>query len=199
MSHLNWPATVKLGALLVPCVASAEIYAWIDPSGAVTYSNLPPPPSARVFDVIKETPPPTPEAQAAADAAYRARMKELDERLQQMEREIAMTRQPMMPAPQPYPYEPSNAGYAPPPSYGPGCDPEYFDCGGWYGPAYYVTGFGPYGHRFRRGEFHHHRDFGGGLSNGRPFGGVPRSGGFRSGPSRTSMSSGTSGGMGRGR
>jgi hypothetical protein len=182
MSRLIWPATVKLGALLgalmLPCVAGAEIYGWVDPSGNVTYSNLPPPQSARVFDIIKETPLPTPEAQAAMDAAQRIRMKELEERLQQLERE----RPPVLAAAPPYPapYAPSNAGYGPPPSYGPGCDSEYFDCDGWIGPAYYVAGLGPYPYRFHRGEFRNHNGFRGGLSNGRPFGPGPRSGGFRS-------------------
>ena len=40
------------GCLLAPSAAVAEIYGWVDPSGEVTYSNLPPPKNARVIDRI---------------------------------------------------------------------------------------------------------------------------------------------------
>src|SRR5579864_7517917 len=71
MSRFDWLAAMRVGAPLVlsgaigalaPAVASGEIYGWVDPSGDVTYSNLPPPKNAKVFDVIQETPTPTPEA-----------------------------------------------------------------------------------------------------------------------------------------
>jgi hypothetical protein len=143
---------------LTPSIAAAEIYAWIDPSGDVTYSNLPPPKNARVFDVIRETPPPTAQEQAAAEAAHQAQMRVLNDKVQQLEQELQQTRwQASAPVPYPAGAPPS---YGPPPSYASassygGCDPEYFDCSSWDGPIYSVGVF-PWGFRGHRDHDHDH-------------------------------------------
>jgi hypothetical protein len=143
-------------------VAGAEIYGWVDPSGDVTYSNLPPPKSARVFDVIPEAPPPSPQALANAAAAHESEMRALNEKVQQMEQEMQQARwQASAPPP---PYYPSSAptSYGPPPSYAPaysygnGCDAEQYDCGLWDGPIY-STGIVPFwGFRGHRDHDHDH-------------------------------------------
>jgi hypothetical protein len=169
MKSFGWPAAVRIGAVLglvgifAPSLASAEIYAWIDSNGDVTYGNLPPPKNARVFEVINETPPPSPQSQAAAEAAHQAEMRALNDRVQQLEQELQQSRyQAMPPAPYPMAAPPS---YAPPPdyatasSYG-GCDSDFYDCSSWAGPVYYTVGVAPYwGFRPRRDfdHFHHGR------------------------------------------
>jgi hypothetical protein len=187
MNRFDWPAAKKLGAPLViigaigalaPAVASAEIYGWVDPSGDVTYSNLPPPKNARVFDVIKEDPPASPQAQAAAEAAHRRQMDALNDRVRQLESEIQLQRQvaaaPPYPPPGPYSsdYGPS---YSAGPSYGAACDPQYYDCNLWDGPAYWSVGIAPWAYGFRRDrdDFRHH-DHGFRRSPGAPhFGARP--------------------------
>jgi hypothetical protein len=160
MIRHGWSVAVLVSALagvaaaFAPLNAAAEIYGWVDPSGAVTYSNLPPPKNARVIDVIQETPPPTPQAQAAAEAAHQSEMRALNERVQQLERELQQTRwqappAPSYPASAPPSYGPP-PGYAPTASYGPGCDPEFLDCDSWAGPVYYSVGLPYWGFR------HHH-------------------------------------------
>ena len=213
MSRFDWLAAMRVGAplalfgaigALAPAVASAEIYGWVDPSGDVTYSNLPPPKNARVFDVIKETPPPSPEAQAAAEAAHRSQMDALNDKVHQLEREMQMQRQlaAAPPYPPPGPYSSGSSGYGPsytgayaPPDYGVGCDSDYYDCNLWDGPAYYSVGIAPWplGFRRDRDDFRHHgRDhdrgfhrfpggphFGArpGFAAGHPVGAVQHSGG----------------------
>jgi hypothetical protein len=148
-----------LGALmgaagaLAPAAAMAEIYGWVDPSGSVTYSNLPPPKNARVIDVIEEAPPPTPQAQAAAEAAHEAEMRALNEKVRQLEQELQFTRYQSAPPPPPYPSM-AAPSYGPPPypaSYGPCFDSDFFDCGWGGGPIYYTAGVVPFW-----GVRHHH-------------------------------------------
>ena len=203
MNSLNWPVVIRTGAqltlsavvgALAPCVANAEIYAWVDPSGDVTYSNLPPPKNARVFAVIEESAPPTPQQQAASEAAHQAEMRALNDRVQQLEREMQQSRWEAEP-PVPYPSSAAPPAYPPPPpSYAAGCDYEFMDCDLLGPPVYYTAGvplwWGFRGHRegFHQG-FHHFPHpghpiggphFGGGFS-GRGGGGFPHHGGHMSG------------------
>jgi len=196
MFRFSWSNAVRAGALigvlggLVPSQAAAEIYGWVDASGSVTYSNLPPPKSARVIDVIPEIPPPSPQALAAAEAAHQSEMRALNDKVQQIERELQQARS----APPSYPVD-APPSYGPPPSYGAaasyeqGCDAAYYDCNLWDGPAYYGIGVPFWGfrpHRDRdhdhdrdRDGFHHgsHRFPGGGAPHfaggARPGGGAP--------------------------
>jgi hypothetical protein len=184
MARLGWLSTTLFGALmgagaaLAPSAALAEIYGWVDPSGSVTYSNLPPPKNARVIDVIEETPPPTPQAQAAAAAAHEAEMRALNERVRQLEQELQLSRYDSAPPPPAYPNVPAPS-YGPPPytaSYGPCFDDEFFDCGWGGGPVYYTAGVVPFW------GLRHHRDhdrdgrFDRGLHRGPPGLGAPRFG-----------------------
>ncbi len=159
MGRLGWSYATLAGALvgascaLAPSLAAAEITGWVDPSGGVTYSNLPPPKNARVIDVIEEAPPPTPEAQAAAEAVHQAEMRALNERVRQLEQELQQSRY-QSPPPPPYPVA-APPSYGPPPSYasyGPSCDPGFFDCNAWGGPIYYSIGVVPWW------GFRHHHD-----------------------------------------
>jgi hypothetical protein len=163
MIRLSWLAAALVGIVgtMAPSWAGAEIYGWIDASGDVTYSNLPPPQGSRVFDVIEEAPPATPaQLQAAADANHQAELHALNSRVQQLERQLQQTRLPP-PPPASYPGE-----YAP--SSAPVCDSDYFDCNGWSAPVYYTVGsLGP--RRSFRHEVGHHR----GSNFLRPTGGGP--------------------------
>jgi len=168
-------ALVGAAAMLVPSIALAAIYGWVDASGAMTYSNLPPPKDARVVVEIDDIAPPTPQAQAAADAAHASEMRALEERLHQLESE-----RPRLSAygPPPPAYSVPAPAYGPPPlsaSYGPGCDPDYYDCYTWDGPPVYFTTVGavPFrGFRHRDHDRDHDRD---GFRHG--FNHFPRTGG----------------------
>jgi hypothetical protein len=165
MGHLGWLSTTLVGALvasatLAPSAALAEIYGWVDPSGAVTYSNLPPPKNARVIDLIEEAPPPTPQAQAAAEAAHQAEMRALNEKVRQLEQELQFTRYQSAPPPPPYPTAEAPS-YGPPPytsSYGPCFDSEFFDCAWGGGPIYYTAGVVPFWGFHHRHDHDHDRD-----------------------------------------
>jgi hypothetical protein len=179
MNRIGWSAATLVSALagaaavLFPACAGAEIYGWVDPSGGVTYSNLPPPKDARVIEVIPDEPPPSPQAQAAA---HDAEMKTLNDRVRQLERELQASRMEAPPYPVSAPPYGSPPGYGPPPAYGApppypsydagagygaGCDPGFFDCNLWDGPIYFTTGFAPWW-AFRHHGFdgfhhgHHH-------------------------------------------
>lgn len=187
-------AAVMVGVLgaSAPLPAAAEIYGWVDASGSVTYSNLPPPKDAKVVDVIHEIPS-TPESRAAAAAAHQAEMQALNDRVRQLEFEMQTQRQVSAPPPPPPSYTvASGPSYAP--SYGPECDPEYFDCGVYDGPAYYTVGV-PYWGYYRRGDRDHDRDGfrhrGDHGFNGFPHGNVPFHGGasFRGGAAHSSVAS----------
>src|SRR5271165_6528468 len=187
MNRPGWAAALAVAAVGVvgastPLPAAAEIYGWVDSSGSVTYSNLPPPKDAKIIDRIEEAPS-TPQSQAAAAAAHDAQMQTLNARVQQLEWELRQST--MAPAPPPSaPYPVASA-----PSYGPDCDPGFFDCGVWDGPAYYTIGV-PYWPYYRPREGFHHR---GGFphpphSGGPPFkGGAPMAVGVS--PHRTAMAS----------
>jgi hypothetical protein len=188
MFRFSWSDAMRVGALigvlggLMPSQAAAEIYGWVDASGSVTYSNLPPPKNARVVDVIPETPPPSPQAMAAAEAAHQSEMRALNEKVRQIELERQQARSAAAyPAGAPPSYGPPPS-YGQAPSYGPaasydsGCDAAYYDCDLWDGPAYYNTGFLPFWGFRPHHDRDHDRD---GFRHGshrfpHPGGGAPR-------------------------
>jgi hypothetical protein len=148
-------AAVVLGVLgvLVPSLAAAEMYCWVDASGSVTYSNLPPPKEARLLEIIPEEPPLEParvaQAKALADEARQSQMQALNDRIRQLEQQVELTQRQPPPA-VPYPVASGPAST---------CDSEFFDCGGWAGP-YYTVGYLAPG-SFRHRPFgHHHGDHG---------------------------------------
>ncbi len=162
-------ATAGLAGVLAVSTARAEIYGWVDASGAVTYSNLPPPKGARVIDTIKEVPVDASsqaQARAAADAAHQAQLQALNDRLRELENEVQQARR----APPAVAYPP--APPAPPSFAAADCDGQFYDCDAWAGPVYYSVGLlGRWpGYRFADGHMHHlrHHTQSGGVARGHP-------------------------------
>jgi hypothetical protein len=129
----------------VAMAAHADIYAWADAAGKITYSDAAPPKGARILNVVR-TPPARPksaaesaaEAAASASAAHDAEIRALSERIRLLERELDRA---TLAAP------PANA-YAPSP-----CGPDGWDCNSWWsGPIYGA----PLGAFDRRHGDHHH-------------------------------------------
>lgn len=149
---------VLAGAAALPLAASAEIYGWVDANGEVTYSNLPPPPGARVTDVIHDTPL---SPQALAEAAQRSEVSALKDRLRLLELEMARSKREVVDYAAPPP--------APP---GVGCGPDgSVDCTASYDYSPYMTtgllyggyggygglgGYGGYGNYGHHGHDHDH-------------------------------------------
>jgi hypothetical protein len=137
--------------------AHADIYTWVDASGALNVSNLAPPDDARVIRVTKDAPAPAVDAQALA------------ERVKQLEAQVAQGQRPLPPpvdyAPPPMPvqypqYAPpvvqyifeaspgqySAPQYSPPQYYAPQYDStDYWAGNTWCDPNWLNCGWGPYG------------------------------------------------------
>jgi uncharacterized coiled-coil protein SlyX len=129
------PAVAVAGLLacfvcLAPRPAHAGIYGWVDSSGHVTYSNLPPPKGAKVIDTIEDEPV-DPAAVARAAAAHDAQMQALNERVRQLEYQLQQSQRAAAPPP--------TYAVAPPPQAS-GCDGYFNDCLSWEGPIYYSIG-----------------------------------------------------------
>jgi Domain of unknown function (DUF4124) len=146
-------AAALLGAALTATVvpAFADIYTWVDASGSLNVSNLPPPEGVEVKKILHDSPPrPAPPPNVAADANRQAEVAMLSERVAQLEQQLAAPPQyqpapvvtyappPVMPPQVPVQYAYDNAG----PQYS-GCDGGWTDCGA---PGYgYGYGYGlPY-------------------------------------------------------
>src|SRR5947207_5210123 len=125
-------------------LARADVYTWVDASGATNVSNVSPPEGVRVTRVTHENPQkavrPDP---AARDATHDAEIQALSERIQQLQHEVELARTYAPPLPQPmaYPAMPP----APAPAYAAdampaptsSCDPSFGGCGYWWGqPGY---------------------------------------------------------------
>jgi hypothetical protein len=126
-----------LACTLGATFAHAAIYTWVDASGTVNISNLPPPEGARVISVVQESPPRiAPPADAASEAARQLEVQALSERVRQLEYEAEFARRQAPPAPV-YQAVPAVQYSQYPPDYGPaassGCDPSWAGCGGWWG------------------------------------------------------------------
>ncbi|HSS69609.1 MAG TPA: DUF4124 domain-containing protein [Casimicrobiaceae bacterium] len=154
--------------------AHADIYTWVDASGALNVSNLSPPDDARVLKVVHSN----------DDAARKAETQALTERVRQLEDEVEKTKQ----LPPPMPYAPPPVMYAPPappivqyivqpappvvqyvvsepaPAYS-GCDPSWYGCNFGWGPAFYPSGIVVLNNG---GNFPHRRRFGDRDFRGRP-------------------------------
>lgn len=106
-----------------PGSAEADIYAWTDASGHVTYSDTPPPKNASLVGVVRDTPvkPLTPaEAAAMREAAHQAELQAMSQRIQLLEQEIQQANR--SPPPPPPEYMNPSASYSP-------CEPGWYDCG----------------------------------------------------------------------
>ena len=131
---LSVSAGTLICALAVP-YAYADVYAWVDSSGAMTLSDLPPPPGVHVVNVVNESTPgvparanPAPIREPNRDAEVRA----LSERIRQLERQIEVASYQPAPVTQ----------YVPPPAWGGWCNGAWADCGPWWGATAYPLGFG---------------------------------------------------------
>jgi hypothetical protein len=68
--------------------AHADLYTWVDASGAVNVSNLAPPEGARITNVIVASAPKTTTADDAREAARDAEVQALTKRIRQLEEEV---------------------------------------------------------------------------------------------------------------
>jgi hypothetical protein len=139
------------GALGVP-PAAADIYTWLDPTGQVNVSNLPPPDDARVTKISREDPAAAERARAAREAAQRNEVSTLNARVSQLEKQLdAATQAPPPPVVYPTVAAPAPVAYpsvlaqtivvpaAATPTYASACD-AWSGCGwpGYFGyPWYY--------------------------------------------------------------
>ena len=126
-------------------LAHADIYTWVDASGATNVSNVSPPEGVRVARVTHENPQKALRPDATArDATHDAEIQALSERVRQLQHEVEFARTyapPPLPQPMAYPAIPP----APAPAYAAdvipaptsSCDPSFGGCGYWWGqPGY---------------------------------------------------------------
>jgi len=127
--------------------AHADIYTWVDPTGRVNVSNLPPPDGVRVASVTHEIPQKVAaRSDAARDAAREAELQVLSDRVRQLEHEVEVATHPVSPPTiqnavvmqwTPVQYQ---IDVSPPASAG--CDPAWSGCGDWWGSGW-GSGFYP--------------------------------------------------------
>jgi hypothetical protein len=147
LTVLRMALPVAVAAALGPACAYADIYTWLDASGALNVSNLEPPSDARVIKIMR-----TSEESAGASAA-KADTQALADRVTQLENELDKRQAPptiYAPAPPVIQYV-----VAPPPpmiqyviappvvqyvsDFSPAnpCDPSSLNCGLGWQPAFY--------------------------------------------------------------
>lgn len=136
--------------------ANADIYTWLDPSGAKTYSDQPPPSGVQLLNVVREPPvKPLTAAEIAArrEAVQQAQIQSLTDRLRLLEREVQMANRPAPPV-----------QYVLPPASSP-CDPAWADCVGPSSAPFYtvpatIIQFPQHQHHFGNHHFgnHHFRN-----------------------------------------
>jgi hypothetical protein len=128
-------------ALLAPLAAEAELYRWVDDRGVVNYSNIRPEGVKKVAQLEKDSRVTTVPG-VSADEAARLRQRELEARIERLERELDEARARSAVAPAAYPYPAYDPWYAAYPAY---AYPAYSAV--FYG-AYYPAYFRGYGYRF---------------------------------------------------
>ena len=95
---LSVALTCAIGSMLAVPLAHADIYTWTDPRGVINVSNLPPPEGAKISHLVHEQPPPAAAAgDSAREAARRAELQALSERVQQLEAEASGARSTVPP------------------------------------------------------------------------------------------------------
>ncbi len=150
----------------LPLVCAAEIYGWVDANGDVTYSNLPPPPGARLTDVIHEKPL---SPQAVSEAEHRSEVNALKDRLRLLEFEVARGKRQVADNPAP---PPAPAGVPCDPQDATDCGPPSYDYGPYLTTGLLYGGYGGYGGFGAPGGDGHHHDHDRGHDHGH--GGGPR-------------------------
>jgi Domain of unknown function (DUF4124) len=122
--------------------AHAEIYTWVDSQGRLNVGNLAPPDGVRVTKMARETPS-NPYNDAAREAAQRAEVDALAQRVDQLQSELQFAarqsqqqQQPQVvvvqvPAPAPYVVESPAL-----PVYAQDCVNGWSGCDAWWGPAF---------------------------------------------------------------
>jgi hypothetical protein len=144
--------TALLGWGVGASLAHADIYTWVDASGALNVSNLPPPDGVQVTRIQRGGAPDiTAREDAAREAARQAEAQALADRVRQLEDEIAMRQ--ALPPPVIYPTiqpppviqyfiaGPQQIAEVAPaaPAYS-GCDPGWAGCAPWWFPSIYPAG-----------------------------------------------------------
>src|SRR5437773_10639096 len=123
-------------------LAQADIYTWVDASGATHVSNLSPPDGVRVTHVTHESPQPTARLDTARGAAHDAEIQALSERIRELQHDVELART-YAPPPQPMAYPAMLA--APAPAYAVDvtraptnpCDPAFAGCDYWWSQPIY--------------------------------------------------------------
>jgi hypothetical protein len=141
-----------VGFMCVIHPSRADVYAWVDASGGVTYSDLAPPPGARVISVVSETAQPVSaraNGRAPREPTQSEEVRVLSDRVRQLEREIELAAE-RAPPPAQYATIPPVMPYAP-------C--SWADCGPWWSAPAYPIAYGAVVVG-SRGFHHSHRSHG---------------------------------------
>src|SRR5262249_34358961 len=84
-------------------LAHADMYRWVDASGRLNVSNLPPPDGVRVISVTKETPQDVQARyEALAEQARQAELQQMSDRIKQLENQVQVAQQPIVAPPVQY-------------------------------------------------------------------------------------------------
>jgi hypothetical protein len=121
-----------LAALFLWGAAHAAIYTWTDSTGRTNFSNVEPPPGAKVLAVVDDRPAPPLGPDAEQDARD-ARVRALAERVHQLEADLQRARQRDAAAVAPVALSPSPAPAR--------CDSTAYDCGDASGAPYFYSGY----------------------------------------------------------
>jgi hypothetical protein len=168
-SHLLALLPAAIACSLPLQVAQADVYAWVNGSGGVTYSDVPPPAGARVLEVVPES---APRTVMPREPAQESDARILAERVRLLERQMDLAANQPAPAVQ---YQVPPATQYPTTSVPQttfGCQGVWADCWWWwtqpptaFSPVYGAvvapfTGFRHFhrfhGARFVRGSGAHH-------------------------------------------
>ena len=134
-----------LACTFAPQLAYADIYTWVDTSGAINVSNLAPLEGVRVTRVVHESAPQIAAyANAARDAAHQAELQVLSERVRQLESEVQLAARQappqiqyaVIPAPPVVLYVVEPAA----PRVSAGCDSAWTNCGSWWNSGFFPAG-----------------------------------------------------------
>jgi len=127
--------TALPGIVLCACAlqyAHADVYAWVDASGNLTFSDLPPPAGVRVVQVVAEprsSVTARPDPQSIRDATHETEVHILSERVRLLEQQVELASAP--PPVMQYQSAPL------PPATNWGCNGAWAECGPWWSQSVY--------------------------------------------------------------